>query len=144
MYVRWMILLWPPFENAIWHMCVPSHFSRVRLYVTLWSAACQAPPSKNTGVGFHALLQGIFLTQGSNPCLLCLLHWQPDSLPTKPKTGFVSFFKNVGGYFLVATSIRDVNPCLLGRTPGILESFGQYAILHSKNCSKSPISSTCG
>ena len=30
--------------------------------------------SKNTGVGFHFLLQGIFLTQGSNPSLLCLLH----------------------------------------------------------------------
>ena len=28
--------------------------------------------------GCHALLQGIFLTQGSN---LCLLHWQEDSLP---------------------------------------------------------------
>ena len=26
----------------------------------------------NTGVGCHALLQGIFLTQGSSPCLLCL------------------------------------------------------------------------
>ena len=25
---------------------------------------------KNTGVGFHALLQGIFLVQGLNPCLL--------------------------------------------------------------------------
>ena len=28
--------------------------------------------AKNTGVGCHALFQGIFLTQGSNPCLLCL------------------------------------------------------------------------
>ena len=27
------------------------------------------------------LLQGIFLTQGRNPCLLSLLHWQVDSLP---------------------------------------------------------------
>ena len=27
------------------------------------------------------LLQGIFLTQGLNLCLLCLLHWQADSLP---------------------------------------------------------------
>ena len=27
-------------------------------------------PGKNTGVGCRALLQGIFLTQGSNPCLL--------------------------------------------------------------------------
>ena len=29
-------------------------------------------PGKNTGGGCHALLQGIFLTQGSNPCLLHL------------------------------------------------------------------------
>ena len=27
-------------------------------------------PGKNTGVGYHFLLQGIFPTQGSNPCLL--------------------------------------------------------------------------
>ena len=32
-------------------------------------------PGKNTGVGCH------FLTQGSNPCLLYLLHWQANSLP---------------------------------------------------------------
>ena len=32
-------------------------------------------------MGCHSLLQGIFPTQGSNPCLLCLLHWQADSLP---------------------------------------------------------------
>ena len=31
-------------------------------------------PGKNTGVGCHALLQGIFPAQGSNPCLLWLLH----------------------------------------------------------------------
>ena len=38
-------------------------------------------PSKNTGVGCHFFLQGIFPTQGSNLCLLHLLHWQVDSLP---------------------------------------------------------------
>ena len=27
--------------------------------------------ARNTGVGCHALFQGIFLTQGSNLCLLC-------------------------------------------------------------------------
>ena len=37
-------------------------------------------PSKNIGVGCHFLLQGIFLTQGSYPRLLSLLHWQADSL----------------------------------------------------------------
>ena len=31
-------------------------------------------PGKNTGVGCHFHLQGIFLTQGSNLCLLRLLH----------------------------------------------------------------------
>ena len=35
-------------------------------------------PGKNTGVGSRFLLQGIFLTQGSN---LRLLHCQVDSLP---------------------------------------------------------------
>jgi len=34
-------------------------------------------PGKNTGVGCHFLLQGIFLTQGLN---LCLLHWHAVSL----------------------------------------------------------------
>ena len=41
-------------------------------------------PGKNTGVGFHALLWGIFPTQGLNPHLLCLLHWQAGSLPLAP------------------------------------------------------------
>ena len=39
----------------------------------------------------HSLLQGIFLTQGLNPVLLCLLHWQAGSLPLDhlgiPSTG---------------------------------------------------------
>ena len=37
-------------------------------------------PGKYTGVGYHSLLQGIFPTQGLNLHLLCLLHWQADSL----------------------------------------------------------------
>ena len=40
-------------------------------------------PGKNTGTGGHFLLQRIFPTQGSNPPLLHLLHWQVDSLPTE-------------------------------------------------------------
>ena len=32
-------------------------------------------PGKNTGMGCHALLQGIFLNQGSNPHLRHLLLW---------------------------------------------------------------------
>jgi len=33
---------------------------------------------------YHALLQGILSTKGSNPCLLCPLHWQAGSLPLGP------------------------------------------------------------
>ena len=61
-----------------------SCFSPVWLFVTLWTVACQAPPGKNTGVGCHALLQRIFPTQGLNPRLLYLLHWQVGSLPLAP------------------------------------------------------------
>ena len=51
--------------------------SRVLLFVTPWTVAIQALlsvgfPSKNTGVGYYFLLQGIFPTQGSSPHLL---HW---------------------------------------------------------------------
>ena len=31
-------------------------------------------PGKNTGLGCHSLLQGIFMTQGLNPCLLHCRH----------------------------------------------------------------------
>ena len=53
---------------------------------------------KNTGVGRHALLQGIFLIQGLNPYVLGLLRWQAGSLPLvspgKPKCKIVLFFQN--------------------------------------------------
>ena len=45
-------------------------------------------PSKSTGMACHALLQGIFPTQGLNPNLLHLLHWQRDSLLLMPLASF--------------------------------------------------------
>ena len=44
----------------------------------------QAREPKKTGVGCHALLQGIFLTEGWNSCILHLLHWKADSLTLVP------------------------------------------------------------
>ena len=41
-------------------------------------------PGKSIGVGYHFLLQRNFPTQGLNPRLLCLLHWQVGSLPPAP------------------------------------------------------------
>ena len=51
--------------------------------VTPWTIAHQDPllwdfPGKNTGLGFHFALQGVFPIQGLN---LSLLHWQADSSP---------------------------------------------------------------
>ena len=52
--------------------CIPSDFCP-------WDSL-----GKNTGVGCRALLQGIFLIQGSTPSLSCLWHWQVGSLPLAP------------------------------------------------------------
>ena len=57
-------------------VCVCKSLSRVLLFATPWTVALQGPlsvgfPGKNTGVDCYSLLQGIFLTQGSN---LSLLH----------------------------------------------------------------------
>jgi len=67
--------------NGQFYACprVPSHFSHVQLFATHgpWPSRFLCPwdfPGKNTGVGWDALLQGVFLTQGLNPHLLCLLH----------------------------------------------------------------------
>ena len=69
------------------HTCMFSHSIMPQFFVTPMDYSMPGSsvywifPGKNTGMGCHLLLQGIFLTQGSNTCLLCLLHWQGDSLP---------------------------------------------------------------
>ena len=60
------------------HWCMLSPFSPVQLFLSLWTEPARLlcpwdSPGKNTGVGYHALLQGIFWTQGSNLHLLWLL-----------------------------------------------------------------------
>ena len=58
------------------NVCVLSQFSSVftisTRFLCLWDS-----PGRNTGMGCHAFLQGIFLTQWLN---LHLLKWQADSL----------------------------------------------------------------
>ena len=60
-----------------------SRFSHVQLFATCEPQATRLlcpwdSPGKNTGVSCHAFLQGIFPTQGMNPCLLVL---QVEFLP---------------------------------------------------------------
>ena len=69
----------------LWRLCAVCCAELLQLYPTLQrygprSARLLCPrdsPGKNTGVGYPALLQGIFLNQAWNPCLL---HWQAGSL----------------------------------------------------------------
>ena len=68
-------------------VCVCSVVSSSLWCQGLYSTRLLCPwnsPGKNTGVGCHALPQGIFPTQESNPSLLRLLHWQAGSLPLVP------------------------------------------------------------
>ena len=53
---------------------------------------------QDTVVNHHALLQGIFQTQGLNPNILCLLHWQAGSLPLAPP-GKPSWFRRIIFHF---------------------------------------------
>ena len=81
-------LQWRKAANTWACVCVQV-LSCVWLFATLWTVARQAPlpmglSGKNTGVGCHALLQGIFPTQGLKLCPLHLLHWQAGSLPEAP------------------------------------------------------------
>ena len=86
-------------------------------------------PGKNTGVGCYCLLQGIFLTQGLNPCLLSLLHcrrilyhWTTKEVPQillivpiKPPK---------------APSLPDQDPILVAFSCSLVNSFNLDEFLH--------------
>ena len=66
------------------------------------SSVHEASPGKNTGVGCHALLRGIFPTR-SNLHLLCLLPWQTGSLllvpPGKPRVAEAAIQRDLRSLF---------------------------------------------
>ena len=79
---------------------------------------------KNIGVGCHFLLQGIFPTQGSNPCLFHLLHWQVGSFPHHHQ-GFC-FCGSVAQWCLILCDPMDCS------TPGfpLLNYLPEFAQIH--------------
>ena len=74
-------------------------------------------PGKNTGVGCHALLQGIFPIQGSNPHLLRLLDWQTGSLPPAPSGKSPSTNTNLLFSLFRAFSLKEHGLCSLRASP---------------------------
>ena len=72
-------------------------------------------PGKNTGVGNHFLLQGIFLTQEPNPHLL---HWQVGSLPLShqgnPHIMYICMYKFIWSISLTSAILQwlMLSPCI--------------------------------
>ena len=87
------------------HRYSSGHMLRIHAqsYLTLCDPMACSPPgssvhgilqTRNTGVGCHFLLQGIFLTQGWNLDLLQLLHWQAGSVPPWKPIEVATVFSN--------------------------------------------------
>ena len=82
----------PKWDLIIHYLHACTHAKLVQLYLTLNPMDCKPArllcpwdtPGKNTGVGCHSLLHGIFPTQGLKLHLLNLLHRQVGSLPLVP------------------------------------------------------------
>ena len=96
--VTFCILLWIPYTCYILYplppticACLLSCFSCIHQFATPWTVACQISlwdsSGKNTGVGWHALLQEIFLIQGWNH----LLQKPTNVYSTKGIQSFFSF-----------------------------------------------------
>ena len=87
-----------------WTELMLSRFSLVWL-CDPWTIAARIlwawdSPANNTGVGCHALLQGIFLTKGSNPCLL-----HPSALAGRFFTTSITWEDHLFVYF---NSFKDI------------------------------------
>ena len=72
--------------SSIIHVCILSHFSHVQLFAIPQTEACQASLAMGFSrqeywIGLPCPPPVIFPTQGSNPRLVHLLHWQEGSLP---------------------------------------------------------------
>ena len=93
---------------------------------------------KNTAVDCCALLQGIFLTQGSNPCLLRLLHWQTCSLPLAPPGKLILRYSQLTNNIVIVSGGGQRDPAIhihvsiLPQTP--LPSKLPYDIEQSSLC----------
>ena len=75
--LEWGAIAFSPIVKQLYSNVV-SHFSRILLRLLLCPGDS---PGKNSGVGCHFLLQGIFRPSDQTRVSLCLLHWHVGSLP---------------------------------------------------------------
>ena len=79
----------PAYLTYMQSVCMLSPFSRVQLFVTPWTVACQSPLSM--GILQARILEWISMPSsrgsswpGDQTCISCLLHWQVASLWLEP------------------------------------------------------------
>ena len=109
-FVKWKtithyILLSHLHNTAYLLLVLFSHWVVSNSFAMLWSVARLLCPGKNSGVGCHFLLQGIFPTQGSNQHLM---HWQVDSLPLSLQGSPIlhkHFYNNIKMYVKLYTYV---------------------------------------
>ena len=146
-------------------------FRCVWLFATLWtvaSAVYQAPlymrfSSKNTGVGCHVLLQGIFPIQGRNQRLLCLLHLRriPYLWVVREAPYWISFtcksiaqplpWASLGGTwaalglydFTMALDLERMTSSQIHSLPNPLLKDNSHSLLMPKSCNKNIVQVLC-
>ena len=101
-------------------LCDPKHCSPPA------SSVYGDSPRKNSGVGCHALLQGIFLTQGSNPGLPHC-RWVLYQLSYPGSLTPALFYTT--GPFRPDRTVLGIQPIVLGApTPGLILSQSREAL----------------
>ena len=124
------------------HLVCAQLLSCIQLFMTPARLLCPWNfPGKNTGVGCHFLLQRIFLgsfflglAQGSNLNLLCLLHWQVNSLPLHHLWSPIIHLKLIQCYIL-AISLKLGMKCDVDKVSLYYYStFFSTTTFHSPEC----------
>jgi len=92
-------------------MCMRAEsLSRVQLFATLWTVACQALLSTgilwNSWNGLPCPSPGDLPDPGSNLCLLCLLYWEMGSLPLVPPGKPITYLVALNNTDLLSYSSR--------------------------------------
>ena len=123
--------VWNIMRNTkMWQACSKSNSLQTHgLYsarpLCLWNS-----PGKNIGVVCHFLLQESLPTQGSNPCLLCLLHWQEDFflfLTTVPPAMQETWIGSLSWEDLLEKGMATHSNILAWRIPWTEEAGGLYS-----------------
>ena len=85
-------------------------------------------PDKNTGVGWHFLIQGIFLTQGSNQCLShcrqALYHLSYQGIPTGKSIALTTQTFVAKGLYSPWSPGQNTGVCSLSLLQGIFPTQG--------------------